>query len=60
MKFTIEKYIKNDQRTIGLLVDKGNPNAEKLYLKLGFEFVGRKALAGKKMKHLQLKPKAKE
>jgi len=60
LKFTIEKYVKNNQRTIGLLVDEGNPNAEKLYLKLGFEFVGRKALAGKKMKHLQLKPKVKE
>jgi len=60
LQFTIDRYVKSDQRTVGLLVDEDNPNAEKLYLKLGFEFVGRKALAGKKMKHLQLKPKAKE
>ncbi|EPR71147.1 GNAT family N-acetyltransferase [Cyclobacterium qasimii] len=57
LKFIIEKY---DQKTVGLLVEEGNPNAEKLYLKLGFELVGRKVLAGKKMKHLQLKPKVKE
>jgi ribosomal protein S18 acetylase RimI-like enzyme len=56
LKFTIDKYVKNDQKTIGLLVDEDNTNAEKLYLKLGFELVGRKVLTGKKMKHLQLKP----
>ncbi|WP_339926136.1 GNAT family N-acetyltransferase [uncultured Cyclobacterium sp.] len=60
LKFTIDKYVKSDQRTIGLLVDEDNPNAEKLYLKLGFELIGRKTLAGKKMKHLQLRPKVKE
>ncbi len=46
----------SDQQTLGLLVDEYNPGAEKLYLKLGFEFVGRKVLAGKKMKHFQRKP----
>ena len=46
-----------NQQTLGLLVDEANPLAEKLYLKLGFEFVGHKELVGKKMKHLQRKPK---
>lgn len=53
--YVIETYA--EQETIGLLVDEENTNAEKLYLSLGFEFVGRKALAGKSMKHLQLKPR---
>lgn len=56
LKFVINEYVKNNQKTLGLLVDEENPKAEKLYLSLGFEFVGRKVLAGKKMKHLQRKP----
>lgn len=55
LQFVIETY-SNNQQTLGLLVDEENPKAEKLYLNLGFEIVGRKVLAGKKMKHLQRKP----
>lgn len=40
---------------IGLLVDYNNPNAKKLYLKLGFESVGKKQLAEGVYEHLQLK-----
>lgn len=57
LKFIIENYCLQNQQTIGLLVDEENPNAEKLYLSLGFEFVGIKTLTGKSMKHLQMKPK---
>lgn len=53
LKFLIETY---SQQTIGLLVDEENLNAEKLYLNLGFECVGRKVFTGKRMKHLQVKP----
>ena len=55
LQFVINKYDCN-QQTLGLLVDEDNPNAEKLYLNLGFKLVGTKVLTGKKMKHLQRKP----
>ncbi len=38
---------------VGLLVDFNNPNAERLYLSLGFESVGTRGFFGHKMKHLQ-------
>lgn len=40
---------------VGLLVDKGNPEAEKLYTKTGFVHVGDNMWGGHQMKHLQLK-----
>lgn len=39
---------------VGLLVDKGNPRAENLYAKLGFEYVDDTVWGGHAMKHLQL------
>ena len=57
LQHIIKTYTIENQKTLGLLVDEANPLAEKLYLKLGFEFVGHKELVGKKMKHLQRKPK---
>jgi ribosomal protein S18 acetylase RimI-like enzyme len=53
-KFLIDNYVYNQGKTLGLLVDKENPGAKKLYLKLGFEIVGEKRFAGKQMEHLQL------
>jgi ribosomal protein S18 acetylase RimI-like enzyme len=53
-QFLIDEYVYKRNETLGLLVDKDNPNAKKLYLKLGFEIVGEKTLAGKNMEHLQL------
>jgi ribosomal protein S18 acetylase RimI-like enzyme len=55
LQYVIQEY-GSKQQTLGLLVDEDNPKAEKLYLNLGFKLVGRKVLAGKRMKHLQLKP----
>jgi ribosomal protein S18 acetylase RimI-like enzyme len=55
LRFLIDEYVTKAGRTLGLLVDKENPNAEKLYLKLGFEIVGEKTLVGKKLNHLQYK-----
>lgn len=37
----------------GLLVDVGNPSAERLYRSLGFEFVDEKTWGGHAMKHLR-------
>lgn len=56
LQYIIKAYTIENQQTLGLLVDEENPEAEKLYLKLGFEFVGHKVFVGKKMKHLQRKP----
>lgn len=38
----------------GLLVDKANPNAERLYTALGFEYVEDTKWSGHEMRHLQL------
>lgn len=54
-KFLIDEYVLKRKETIGLLVDTENPNAQKLYLKLGFKIVAEKILVGKKMNHLQFK-----
>lgn len=59
LQYIIKAYTIENQQTLGLLVDEENPEAEKLYLKLGFEFVGHKVFVGKKMKHLQRKPENK-
>ncbi|MCC6287707.1 MAG: GNAT family N-acetyltransferase [Chitinophagaceae bacterium] len=53
INFLIEEYVKNGEQPLGLLVDKDNPQAKKLYLKSGFEVVGEKIFAGKHMEHLQ-------
>jgi ribosomal protein S18 acetylase RimI-like enzyme len=55
LQFLIEEYVGRRGETLGLLVDKENPGARKLYLRLGFEVVGEKELAGKKMEHLQVR-----
>lgn len=38
---------------VGLLVDEGNPNAERLYTRKGFVFVGTNTWGGHPMRHLQ-------
>lgn len=53
-QFLIEEYVCKRNQTLGLLVDQDNPNARKLYLKLGFKIVGERTLAGKNMEHLQI------
>lgn len=54
-RFLIEEYVLNAGQTLGLLVDKDNPAAKKLYLKLGFRYVKDKILEGKEMEHLQIR-----
>ena len=55
LRFIIDEYVHKHSQTLGLLVDEINPNAKRLYLKLGFKSAGRKVLFGKKMEHLQIK-----
>ena len=40
---------------VGLLVDKGNPLAEKLYARVGFGYVDDNEWGGHPMRHLQMK-----
>ena len=51
----IEQKVYEASGTLGLLVDKANPAAKRLYVKLGFETVGEKTLLGISLEHLQLK-----
>lgn len=53
--FLIDEICQKQNKNFGLLVDKENPKAKKLYLSLGFEVVGKKTLMGKPMEHLQVK-----
>lgn len=54
LQFLIDDYAGRRQ-PLGLLVDEENPQACRLYLKLGFVPAGKKRLFGKKMTHLQLR-----
>jgi ribosomal protein S18 acetylase RimI-like enzyme len=55
LQFVIDEYVNKHNQTLGLLVDETNPNAKRLYLKLGFKSMGKKVLFGKNMEHLQIK-----
>lgn len=55
LRATIEKGIQKGIPTIGLLVDKGNPRAEELYSRVGFQYVNDSVWGGHPMKHLQYK-----
>lgn len=50
----IKEFVGEKKATLGLLVEKNNTAAKKLYLKLGFERVGERMLVGKLMEHLQI------
>ena len=54
LQFLIDEYVDKGNQTLGLLVDEENPNAKRLYLKLGFKSAGKKVLFGKHMEHLQV------
>lgn len=56
LDFLIDHHVKQNGQTIGLLVDKGNPDAKRLYLRKNFRVVGQKAFGGKQMEHLQIRP----
>ncbi len=54
IRFLAENLPTDKINYFGLLVDEDNPNAKKLYLKLGFKKVKDIHLVGKKLEHLQL------
>lgn len=54
IQFLIGDNVLANNQILGLLVDKLNPAAKKLYLKLGFQVVGEKTLLGISLEHLQL------
>ncbi len=56
LEFVKQEFVIKQQHCIGLLVDKENIAAKKLYSKHGFVPMGSKTLMGKAMDHLQLKP----
>jgi len=53
LKYAIDKYVKEQNSALGLVVDKDNPKAKELYLKLGFEHTDYRVLAGRPVEHLQ-------
>ncbi|MFB9055846.1 GNAT family N-acetyltransferase [Mariniflexile ostreae] len=55
LKHLIHEH-RTQNRVLGLLVEENNQKAETLYLALGFKWIKNQALAGKNMRHLQLKP----
>ena len=52
---SIGKAITLGHEAVGLLVDMGNPNAERLYVQTGFEWVNDTSWGGHEMRHLQYK-----
>ena len=48
-----DKALKEGHRRVGLIVDTDNPEAERLYLRLGFRQVGTKHFLGHTMHHLK-------
>lgn len=53
LQATREKAARMGISVVGLLVDKGNPNAERLYRANGFEYVNDTTWGGHEMRHLQ-------
>lgn len=54
LKATAERARTAGAGPLGLLVDEGNPKAERLYVRSGFREVGRTAWGGHGMKHMQM------
>lgn len=52
LKASIEKAKDLGLPAVGLLVDKGNPNAERLYTQVGFKYMNDATWGGHPMKHL--------
>lgn len=53
LNFAIVHFVEKQNKTLGLLVDKDNPNAKKLYLNMGFKVIEDKFIFGKEMEHMQ-------
>ena len=55
LKATVKKAADMGLPAVGLLVDKGNPLAEKLFARVGFGYVDDNEWGGHPMRHLQMK-----
>lgn len=53
LQFAINHFVIKQHKVLGLLVDNDNPNAKKLYLKMGFKVVEQRNIFGKLMEHMQ-------
>lgn|SRR5690606_71646 len=53
LQYAIDEYVHHQQKIIGLLVDKDNPNAKRLYERIGFKVVREIQIFGKIMEHMQ-------
>ncbi len=51
LRAVIERH--GDRQPIGLLVDQGNPDAERMYRRVGFDVVGETEWGGHPMRHMQ-------
>lgn len=54
LKHLIDELVIQRGLTLGLLVDLDNPNAHRLYERLGFQAKGKKLFAGKWLEHMQI------
>jgi len=55
LQFLVDEYVYKQHKVLGLLVDEDNPDAKRLYERIGFETVGKRKIFGKTMEHLQMK-----
>ncbi|WP_159637699.1 GNAT family N-acetyltransferase [Sphingobacterium composti Ten et al. 2007 non Yoo et al. 2007] len=53
LRFAIDEFVINQKKVLGLLVDKDNPAAKRLYEKIGFKVVNDIRIFGKEMEHMQ-------
>lgn len=56
LNFAIAYIAHQQQKTLGLLVEKSNPHAKKLYERVGFKVVDSITFFNKEMEHLQYRP----
>jgi ribosomal protein S18 acetylase RimI-like enzyme len=56
LQHLIMEYVARQGKVLGLLVEEENSSAKRLYLRLGFQPVGKKVLLGKSLEHLQIAP----
>lgn len=53
IEFVIDEFVNKRKEVLGLLVDSDNPNAKRLYEKMGFETKNGLTIFGKEMEHMQ-------
>ena len=54
LQFAIDKYAIKEGKKLGLLVGNDNPDAKRLYHRIGFKVINEIEIFGKKMEHMQI------